>query len=684
MFDPVTYGAAINAANQATAIAVGGMTLTDAGSYYTDKTVEGAMQEVGESLSSLSITDLQDPGWFPEESTVVSGVSVATLNCDEPTILAISAATTGATITAAGLNLFDVSQVAANYIINSSGVVVNGQGFTTSGKTRVPAGQNITLSRCKSYVWYRPDGVTVDSYSFKSSTILRTLAVPATAAYIQFDCVTDILDMSEVMAVYGSYTAGTMPAFEAYVTPLTAVVAGGTAEITCPTGFATVFSSAGTFTLTYSGAWYNAIKNLATVEDLEDYQKIELSLPDTLYSVAGDRFELYFSSIIPARNIENYFIEIECSVGNHYKRKYVYQTPVAGTYAMTIGLYDSAHNLLDEKTTSLVVSAVASSPVANKNFLIVGDSTMDEVLVDELYRRLTDSGGTPAGDNLSNITFVGTRQTSTGVKYEGYGGYTYAIYNSAGTDLGFYWVTVAAHSKTAADQKSIFVDANSKQWQLETIETLRLKMKRYGHTDGEMPASGTLTYVSGGSNTDNIVFSASEEQSGNPFYIGSSVDFTAYCTAMGITGLDYCYVLLGWNSTSDSETTIKNAVRAFIGNLRADYPNCKIAIMGITPPSEDGLGANYGCDWSYFDSLTFMHNTNAWYEEVVAEYTNAIFIDTSAQFDGEFNMQLNTRDVNPRNSTYTEIYGINGVHPGDPGYLQMADAAYRGLMYQLQ
>ena len=44
----------------------------------------------------------------------------------------------------------------------------------------------------------------------------------------------------------------------------------------------------------------------------------------------------------------------------------------------------------------------------------------------EALRRLTEAGGTPAGHELSNIRFIGTKKNGP-CGYEGYGGWTWVI-----------------------------------------------------------------------------------------------------------------------------------------------------------------------------------------------------------------------------------------------------------------
>ena len=73
----------------------------------------------------------------------------------------------------------------------------------------------------------------------------------------------------------------------------------------------------------------------------------------------------------------------------------------------------------------------------------------------------------------------------------------------------YVWIT-ATHNKTMSnDRFSIYKDENDTLWELETIQTNRIKVARV-RFNGELPASGTLTWVSGGVHHTNIVYSTSE------------------------------------------------------------------------------------------------------------------------------------------------------------------------------
>jgi lysophospholipase L1-like esterase len=406
--------------------------------------------------------------------------------------------------------------------------------------------------------------------------------------------------------------------------------------------------------------------------------KVTLSLPDKYELIVGDKFELFYKGIILANDPYHYNIKVISSKGYAFKRKYDY-TPVmgdVGTHTLTISLYDDNDVLLDTKTVNLIVKAKATNPASIKNVLCVGDSlTAGGQWVTELQRKIVTV------DGLTNARFIGTQGTDP-AKYEGYGGWTIASYIANMTSTSIVWIN-GTHDKDVTDQWSIYQDTNGSQWKLETIQAGKIKVIRTSGTTA-MPASGTLTWVSGGTHSSNIVFTSTTSESGNPFWNESTsqVDFANYATELGISSIDHVYVLIGWNSTGDTESNYKANVRTFINKLRASFPNSKVTLVGIQVADIDGLGLNYGASWNFKDTLKFVFNLNRWLKEVAAEFTDVDFVNLAGQFDTEYNMPYTNSAVNVRNST-TERRGTNGVHPANEGYMQIADSVYRNIHHKL-
>lgn len=417
---------------------------------------------------------------------------------------------------------------------------------------------------------------------------------------------------------------------------------------------------------------------------------MEVSLPEQYELVVGDTFELFWQGVVKALNPDLYYIEAVCAKGAPYQHRYIY-TPTAsdvGEHKLTVNVYDQMHILLASGETKLVVKAKASSPSAEKVVLYVGDSLANGGQVpDELHRRLTASGGTPIGDGLSNITFIGTCSSARNkVPYEGYGGWTFASYNSENKSAAFMWITAENHGKSDDDQHSVYKDANNTEWKIETVETGRIKIIRVSGS-GALPATGSLAWVSGGVNTEVITYTASEQAAGNPFWddAAGKVDFASYAAEQGKTNIDYVYVLLGWNSMTKSDADITAEATTFIGNVHTSFPNCKVVLLGLQIPARDGLAANYGASetWTYYNAMSHVMRLNRLYGQIAKDTENVSFVQVSGQFDTDHNMPTLERTVNMR-STMKERYQSNGVHPATDGYYQIADACYRDFIHNLQ
>ena len=430
------------------------------------------------------------------------------------------------------------------------------------------------------------------------------------------------------------------------------------------------------------------------VEKMDEYigidspDKVCLKLPDYYDLVVGDTFELFYKGIINSAHPELYDVIVDCAKGSAYTKRFLITPTLAENLTLTVTLYGINHTIVDKKSVILRVNEKAKSPARKTNILCVGDSlTTGGVWVSELHRRITGTGGNPNADNLSNINFIGTRNIN-GIGYEGYGGWTFNSYNTENVNSNTRIIT-CTHSKNSNDQHSVYRDTTGTTWKLETIEETTIRIIAVSGEGGNFPDSGTLKWVSGGINHDDIIYTSQVKAPGNPFWntAKNKVDFADYASKNGVAGIHYVYVLLGWNSAWDSEENYKNNVRTFINNVLSAFPNCKIVLMGLQLPARDGLGANYGATGiysRYFDLMRHVWNLDKWYKDISLEFPDKVTtINIAGQFDTENNMSESTRSVNVRNSK-EETYQTNGVHPATTGYYQIADAAYRDLINKLQ
>lgn len=431
---------------------------------------------------------------------------------------------------------------------------------------------------------------------------------------------------------------------------------------------------------------------------------VEIVLPDKYVAVVGSPIQLFYYGLIKSVNAYKYNIVVNCVKGKDFRRYWEF-TPVigdVGTHYFTLSLYNDTGILLSTATTQIEVVEFVQSPSTVKNGLSIGDSLNDfnTEWGGLLARQIVD--GTNNLDGLTpidNIEFIGEIGVAP-KQYTGYGGWTWASYNIApDPSTADVWV-YTTHDKDISDQESLWEDANSNIWQLETIEATRLKFKRFGGHTAAMPAStNALTHNLNAVHAATINYSSIQIADQNPFWntATNEVDFVNWFSskypakhAAG-EGIDFCPILLGWNgkpygkpNVEDWDTYIDTA-KTFINNLHADYPNCKVHIMGLQYPSlNGGLGNSYGAVEEYYSDLwsviQSVQSLNKAYQALCndAAYSSfCTFINISGQFDSENNMPEIDKLVNLR-STKTEKSGVNGVHPAISD--QIADAENRMIV----
>ena len=430
-------------------------------------------------------------------------------------------------------------------------------------------------------------------------------------------------------------------------------------------------------------------KNINRIENIinSGSESSILKLPERFDLVVGDTFELFYKGIINVSNTDIYDVTVDCSknIGQAYKRKYVYtpKTSEVGKTTMTFNLIDNLGNKLESQEVVFNIINVPANPSEIKNILCVGDSlTTGGEWANEFRKRLIGTSS-HIPFNITNVNFLGTKERE-GTKYEGYGGWTFNSYLTANKTNDFMYVH-GTFDKTVEDQHSVYKDTNGTQWKLETITPTKIKIIRIGY--GTLPATGTLTWVSGGQNHSNIVYTSSEMAEGNPFWDTETqaVNFMKYVQKFKVSKIDYVYILLGWNNTGTNTETYTNQCKQFIDFILKDFPDCKIGLLGLQVPSQNGFGENYGIAWEYYDKLQHIWKLQEIYQTISKEpqYTGKVdYINISAQFDSEYNMPHTERNANIR-TTQKEYVQTNGVHPANEGYMQIADAVTRNFLTKI-
>lgn len=418
---------------------------------------------------------------------------------------------------------------------------------------------------------------------------------------------------------------------------------------------------------------------------------VSISLPDKIYAVVGDTLQLFYHGIIVAKNVYQYDILISCSKGKQCRRYFEY-TPTAGDVGSTsfmIQVKNNERKVLAEKTCTLVTVGAGQSPSSQKNVLCFGDSlTVDGHWCAEAFRRLIASGGSPAGDNLSNISFVGS-MIKSGAGYFGKGGWKWSDYTTEGRPAFRFYVTGVSSLSVGA----VYTN-NGHSYTIAEVNvtngTGNILCAVSSSTDTPT-ASGTLTKSSGNGDAT-ISFSSYEANSQNPLwdYTNSVMTFIPYANTYCNSQIDVVCTLLTMNGQTAGRTDFSSMiadVKTFADTLHSEFPNAKLKLMGCVLPSiNGGMGANYGATgYSYADEYGMaitVFNMNKAYQNFAnqAEYSAFVeFVNVCAEFDTEYNMPHTEKSVNTRN-TMTEMVDTNGLHPSQSGYMQIADVIYRNLI----
>ncbi len=143
----------------------------------------------------------------------------------------------------------------------------------------------------------------------------------------------------------------------------------------------------------------------------------EICLPSKVYAVVGKEVNIYFENVLNDK-AEKYDFTVNCSIGKHMNDRWTCKPTKAGTYPLSIDVYEQ-NTLICSASTNVVVSEV-NSDGSNKTFLAIGDSTT--------------SGGIYTGEILKmaksdkvSIALTGSKGEGSN-KYEGISGWTVAYF----------------------------------------------------------------------------------------------------------------------------------------------------------------------------------------------------------------------------------------------------------------
>ena len=364
------------------------------------------------------------------------------------------------------------------------------------------------------------------------------------------------------------------------------------------------------------------------------------------------------------------------------------------TKNINFNLVDKKYNESEVKQSQIIVKE-PQTPSSNINVVCLGSSTTDDgVWAGELKRRLVGSGGTPAGDNLSNIAFVGRMHGSENmdVQVEATGGWNWnsfingdyaieltvsGISNISNGDTYFYT------NESGSSQAILYIQENNLSNGNGKIIVKPLSGK-------PISQSGTLTKRTGyGDST--ISFSAYEEVTWSPFVQNGVFGFTNYANRYCNGSIDVMICHLSYLNMNkggvNSMDTVMQKVKTFVDKLHTDFPNCKVIITTCIGASPNGGASEYGTMASsdpekvytdyglLYGGFKFQDAV----EEFIADdnYKDFCFMaNTLEEVDMENAFPTGEIPLNLRTSG-KELIQTNALHPTENGSLMTADSVYR-------
>lgn len=429
-------------------------------------------------------------------------------------------------------------------------------------------------------------------------------------------------------------------------------------------------------------------------------------LPDTTAVVCGDTIQIFFNSVFSTPDQTGYQITTNAVKGTNYPRYWEYAPTYADTlvnnYKLIFELKNQANRITCKDTTIIKVKK-GWRPLKTV-ILPFGDSWSEQTnFTTEYYRRLAGIGGTPAGRGWNTIVSIGDKGVSPNQRVAK-GGKQWSYFTTA-QDTTTFWF-YSTHGKTIADIGAEYADDNGARWIIDSMKTTpaqKIALHHKTRTAGtKPPASGTLTYISGGTDIANMNYTDIQEVNGNPFwdYLNNKLSIKNFVDRNGLASPEVFIVLMTWNDIYTPfivdighYTALSGAsFQAIMGQFHSDYPTAKAIICTLGNPSiyghsnhviASGFDLRVSTYGNYFGYAVSCNTYNRYLEYMVKTYYSswATIIGTGSVFDTEWCYQQDRKwekKPNIRHSSYfREITHNNGIHPNTDGYNLLADQVYR-------
>ena len=344
---------------------------------------------------------------------------------------------------------------------------------------------------------------------------------------------------------------------------------------------------------------------------------VRLLLPPAVYAVPGSEINIYFDNVVLVPGIRDYLFDVDCKNGRQDQERWRFtpEAKDAGSFPLTIKVFDPDSNLLAEASTTVIVSPTDAGNGRNISLLMIGDSLTDaSVYPGELYN-LFKAGGNPHVKFIGFHPGSGNPPKTEGSWHEGRSGWDWSSYCSK-------WAENSAEAPYL--QKSPFLALKDGK------PVLDFKAYCDRHNAGKAPEYITILLGI------NDIFWAND----------ATIDRT----------IDQMFA---------------NADR-LISEFRRVGPDTKIGLALVPPPAatQDAFGASYGCGqtrWQY------RRNQHRLVERTLAKFSGKekdrlFVIPVYVNLDCVNNYPLKEEPANARNPKKTSRV-CNGVHPAVEGYI---------------
>jgi hypothetical protein len=451
-------------------------------------------------------------------------------------------------------------------------------------------------------------------------------------------------------------------------------------------------------------------------DDKTNYEDgVEVVIPNEIVITKGDSLQLFYRSIVKASNPFAYNVIAKATSGYPWPKYFELNTSYKdgsslaylsiGTRSLSVKVTDSASNEITSASSTIRIINTPSSPLSQKNILLVGASTFaGGQSIGEINRRLTTTDGVeltatnvdnrsyfanPKGLGLSNVSFVG-RLTSNGVKHEAVSGRQMHSMVVAGSN-SFYTFYFDVQQGYTFIQGDVYSDGTRQFTVIGSDSTNGDLQCNLTSGSGTPSSTGTLTLVSG-SGTNSMNYTNLDIQNTNPFWNAttSSIDFARYSTNyLNNSDIDILVICLGINDMFGGNRTPKQIAadyKTFIRAYHTDFPNGKVILFtAVLPDFTGGMAASYKSSYIYWDMINKYFNL--WKEEkelvIDEEFSDYVLLCSSAsEFDNE-NLYAHKTVKTSNRSTVTYEQGTNALHYGEAGFKTVADSIYHYICYAL-